>query len=66
MNVELSRLPPLERIKRYRELAMDSRRLAVSAKAPDRQRCLLAIADQWEHLAADLEWRRGHRGGWSV
>jgi hypothetical protein len=56
-DTELSRLPPAERIKRYRELALDSRRLAQSADDQDRQTILLHIADQWDSLADDLERR---------
>jgi hypothetical protein len=53
-NTELSRLPLAERIQRYRELALNSRRLARGANTAERQKLLL-VADQWESLAADGE-----------
>jgi hypothetical protein len=53
-NTELSHLPLAERIRRYRELALDSRRLAHSVTTAERQQLLL-VADQWESLAADGE-----------
>ena len=54
-DTELSRLPPAERIERYRDLATDSRRLAQSAITPSRQNFLLFVAYEWERLAADTE-----------
>jgi hypothetical protein len=58
---ELARLPLAERIKCYRELAQDSRRLAQAATAPERQGLLLALANQWERLAIDVEQRIAQR-----
>jgi hypothetical protein len=63
---ELCRLPPAERIKRYRELAQESRRLAQSNPDLDRQRILLFMADQWEGLAADAEKRAQRRKEWVI
>lgn len=51
---EFSHLPPKERVKRYRELALDARREAANSKGAARQSYLI-IAEQWEKLAADAE-----------
>jgi hypothetical protein len=56
-DAELSDLPLTERVRHYRELAMNSRKLAQSAANQDRRDLLLLIAEQWERLAGDDEQR---------
>jgi len=51
-----SELPPVERAKRYRQLAEDARREAESAKGTMRE-SYLTIARQWIELADGLEKR---------
>jgi hypothetical protein len=48
-------LTPARRVKRYRELALESRRVAQSTPFPEGKAFLLMIADQWEKLAEDTE-----------
>jgi hypothetical protein len=50
---ELSRLPPGERAKRYRELAKETERLAAKAEAGTREAYKL-IAQQWYKLADEV------------
>jgi hypothetical protein len=54
-DTELFRLPPAERIRCYRNLAGDARRLAQSAVYLERRMLLLVLAHQWEGLAGNLE-----------
>jgi hypothetical protein len=53
---DFSRLPPLDRAKRYRQLAEDARREANAAQDDARQ-SYRVIADQWDRLADDIEKR---------
>jgi len=50
---ELSRLPPGERGKRYRELAKETERLAAKAEGGTREAYKL-IAEQWLKLADEV------------
>jgi hypothetical protein len=50
---ELSRLPPGERAKRYRELAKETERLAAKAEGGTREAYKL-IAEQWLKLADEV------------
>jgi len=53
---DFSQLPPLERAKRYRQLAEEARREASNAQGEARQ-SYCVIAEQWDRLAADVEKR---------
>jgi len=56
-DTEFARLRLWRRAKRYRERALDLRRLAQSAAASQSQHSLLNVADQWERLAVNVELR---------
>ncbi len=61
--IDFSHLPPLERARRYRDLAEDARCEAENAKGAARESYRL-IATQWEQLAEDIEKRaRGDASG---
>jgi len=47
---ELSKLPPAERVKRYRELAKEARREAEQASKDERE-AFLHVASAWDRLA---------------
>jgi hypothetical protein len=51
---ELSKLPPGERAKRYRELAREARRKAANSKR-EAQTAFMKFGEQWEQLALEAE-----------
>ena len=51
---EMSKLPPLVRAKRYRELAHEARVQAAHSKG-EAQASFIKLADQWEQLAREAE-----------
>jgi hypothetical protein len=51
---EMSKLPPLVRAKRYRELAQESRIQAAHSKG-EQQAAFIKFAGQWEQLAREAE-----------
>jgi hypothetical protein len=46
---------PLERAKKYRELAEAARKDAAATRTPQVREHYLAIAGHWERLAVDME-----------
>jgi hypothetical protein len=51
---EISKLPPRERAKRYRELAKEAQVMAASAMGAEKI-SLIKIAGHWEQLAREAE-----------
>jgi hypothetical protein len=50
-----TRLPPLERARRYREFARDTLRLAEMAARPDLKATYLSLTACWTSLAREAE-----------
>jgi hypothetical protein len=51
----LTRLPPLQRARRYREFARDTLRLAEQAVRPDMKATYLSLTACWTSLAREAE-----------
>ena len=51
---EISKLPPRERVKRYRDLAHEARVQAANSKG-EVQAAFIKFAGQWEQLAREAE-----------
>jgi hypothetical protein len=56
-----SELSPIDRARRYRELAVEAQHRAVMAATGDGRKVYLLIAARWLELASDIEVR--HPGG---
>jgi hypothetical protein len=52
---DLFSLPPAERLKRFRELAIEAEAFAVTMITPASRDAYLTIASHWRDLAAQLE-----------
>ena len=53
--IVLTRLPPLERARRYREFARETLRLAELADRPDLKATYLSLTACWTSLAREAE-----------
>jgi hypothetical protein len=56
---EVSDLPLLERIQKYRDMAGDARKEAATASSQVTRRSYVLIAEHWEALAADAQRKLG-------
>jgi hypothetical protein len=63
---EYSDLPPRERVAKYRERAVNARKLAQRVQDEQVKRSYTLIAERWEEMARDTERRIARGDRWEI